>query len=290
MAISLKNINEYTGSDIADVWWSNWIGNFMSGKLKTMVNGDDSAMGRLSGAANAAITVPDLPDVNLGGTGGVGGAVKGRVTAIPTSVLTADVLDQIFQAAISNAITVAEGPDDIQVDSLVGKILDPMLIVINSPGASREAGTFGQRGYNVTELLYGFIQDKDAEAIGRGVEGSYAANVSWQHIDRLPYGEQILEAKFGYCQAWRIPTYWSEFPVTYHAYQGDDTDASIVFDVTPASEDGEAVQVWNDTTKLAYSTDYQVVAATKTLTFETAKGPAATERTVCKIKYLPTVC
>ena len=212
------------------------------------------------------------------------------MTAIPTSVLQANVHDQIFNAAISNLITVAEGPDDLQADTRVGLVLDPMFVVVNKPGASRESGTYGQRGYNVREMLYGFIDEKDAEAIGRGVEGLITSSIAWQHIDRAPWGEQILAANYGVCRLWAFKTYWSEFPVTYHAYQGDGTDASVVLDVTPASEDGDAVQVWNEATSLAYTTDYQVVAATKTLTFETAKGPAVTERTVIKTKYLPTVC
>ena len=291
MAITVKNINEYAGSDISDTWWSTWIGSYLAGKLGSAIaNGDDSGMGKLSGIANLALTIPDIPDVNLGGDAGVEGTVKGRPTATPTGVLTAEVSDQIFSAAISNLKVVAEGPDDIMIDTMVGLVFNPIMFVINKPGASREAGTYGQRGYNVRELFYGFVHDKDVEAIGRTVVGNISLSIAFQHIDRTPYGEQILEAKFGSCKLFGFKTYWSQYPVTYHSYLGDGSDASFVLDVTPAFEDGEALQGWEAGVGIIYATDYAVVKATKTVTFETGMGPAEGVMAVFKVKYLPTVC
>lgn len=287
MAITLKNINQHAASDITDLWWGLPNAGYIQGTSGALAAGDDSGMGRFLAASDITPSIPSLPNVNLDSDQGIDGAVKGRPTEPVTAILTGGVIDQIFAAAVSNRLVKEEGPHDILLGSLLCLTLVPVMFVINKPGAVRASGaTYGDAGYEVTELWNCLADVKQFNQIARGVMGQQIAELVANHIGIAPWGETLTVVSFGLARGWGLEPYFSEYPITYHGFVGDNATVAIVLDETPASEDGDAVQVWVDGVKKTYTTDYSVVASTKTLTFVVA--PTTGAKVAIKYMYLPT--
>jgi len=103
----------------------------------------------------------------------------------------------------------------------------------------------------------------------------------------LPWGETISNVNYGLTQAWKSDPYWSPYPITYHTYVGDGGAAqTVTLDETPTAADGDAVQIWDNGSKLVYTTNYTVVTSTKVVTF-VGTDPADTQFAVIKYQFTP---
>jgi hypothetical protein len=284
MAITLKNINASSASDVGDVFWGLISSGYVEGTSGAIANGGDSGMGRFQAASDITTTIPPLPNVNLDSDGGVDGAVKGQPDAPPTAVITGGVIDQIIAAAASNLLIKAEGPHDYIGGSQICLTHNPMCFVINRPGAIRDSGAdFGQIGWEVTEIWNSLADVKQFNQVGRGVQGQQIVELVFNHVGQTVWGETIASADFGVTRLWGLKPYWSEKPVYYHTFKGDGAATTFTLDETPHSADGDSLQYWLNGVKQTYTTNYSVVTATKVVTFVVA--PAAGERAVFKVLY-----
>lgn len=273
MAITIQNINASAAADVGPVFWGLVGSGIVQGTSGAIANGADSGMGRFQAASDIATTLPSLPNVNLDSDGGVDGAVKGQPTEANSAVITGGVIDQIIAAAASNLLIKEEGPHDYIGGSQICLTLNPMCFVINRPGAIRDSGAnFGQIGWEVTEIWNSLADVKQFNQIGRGAQGQQIVELVFNHVGKTIWGETILAADFGVTRLWGLKPYWSEKPIYYHTFVGDAAAVTFTLDETPASEDGDALQAWMTGGKMAYTTNYSVVAATKVVTLTSAPG------------------
>jgi hypothetical protein len=286
MAITLKNVNSQAASDISDVWWGLPALNTIQGTSGAIANGGDSGMGRFPAASDITPTIPSLPNVLLDSDQGIDGAVKGRPTETVTAVITGGVIDQIFAAAVTNRLIKEEGPHDYLGGSLLCLTHVPTAYVINRPGRVRDTGsTYGDAGWEVTELWSALADVKQFNQVGRTVQGTQVVELAAAHVGKTLWGETITAVDFGITRLWGLEPYMSEYPVTYHTFVGDGVTTEFTLDVTAASADGDAVQMWLDGTKQVYTTNYSIVTATGVITFVAA--PAAGAVVVVKVMYIP---
>lgn len=285
MAITIQNINSEAASDVGDVFWGLTNAGVVEGTSGAIANGGDSGMGRFPAASDISPTIPSLPNAELDSDGGIDSAVKGQPNAVATAVITGGVIDQIIAAAASNLLVKTEGPHDYIGGSQICLTHNPMCFVINRQGSVRDSGAnYGQVGWEVTEIWNSLAEVKQFNQVGRGVQGQQIVELVLNHTGKTIWGETISATDFGVTRLWGLKPYWSQYPVHYHTFVGDGATTTFTLDLTPASEDGDALQGWADGVKETYTTDYTVVAATKIVTFVFA--PLAGVKWVFKVQYL----
>lgn len=286
MAIELKNINKFGGGGVTDCWWGLWTSSgYMTGTT-ALASGEDSAMGRISIPSNVGFTVPNLPArPNTGDRGTVAGTYS-SVNASPETLFTKMIYDLALVAATTTSKIVSQGPHNLMIDPLNCEVREGIFVVINEHAISYDSDTYLRRGYTVHELLFGFPEFVDGGAITRETETESSMRLLHSSWSTTPWGESFDDTTWGGEITWRMKPYFSEYPVTYHSFSGDGVTSSITLAVTPASEDGDAVQSWTDASDLTYTTDYTTTASTKAVDF--VDVPAEGEFNVSKILYLKT--
>ena len=120
---------------------------------------------------------------------------------------------------------------------------------------------------------------------GRGVQGTQLIEMIANHVGKTLWGETIITGDFGLTRGWGLEPYLSEWPVFYHTFVGDGATVVFTLDQLPVSADGDALQIWIDGVKKAYTGDYTVVTATGVVTFGAAPGAGAV--CVAKVQYVP---
>jgi len=109
--------------------------------------------------------------------------------------------------------------------------------------------------------------------------------------DKYPWGEAFTLANEGVTGGVMIP-FSGVYPIMMHTFVGDGTTTTVVLDETPAGDHTatpQAVFVYNATgaAALVPTTDFTLVPATKTLTFQAGALPAAAEVHVIYYAYIP---
>lgn len=288
MAITVKNISALAGGDISHVWWGLKGNGFVQGTNGAIAAGGDSGMGRFPATSTITPAVPELPKVDIDSDAGIDGAVRGQPNASSSAVVTGGVIDQVYMAAQDNRLVKVEGPDDLIIATQLCLAFNQSMYVINVPAICRDAGAnYGELGYMVTEFWACTAEYNPFSDMGRGVQSASIINLILGNVGVTPWGETIVAAgEYGVTRGMGLTPYWSQYPVTYHTFVGDGATVVFTLDVTPAAEDGDALQMWEAGVSQSYTSDYSVVAATRVVTFVAA--PASLAVAVAKVKYLPT--
>lgn len=260
---------------------------YIAGTDGTLAAGEDSGMGRLLGISDLAAAVPEAPVVSrIGDNGSLGGFLT-NPTDQPSGSMAFGSFGQLFDVAITQRAIKAEGPHDISLSSHRCYDFRPFLLVVNSPAESDEAGSLSEPGWEVEEYLYVLAQPMSVAAHAANTPHEYTHRLVFKERDRLPWGELITVGNYGLTRAWKTDPYWSPWPVYYHTYVGDGGAAqTFTLSEIPVADDGTALQIWDNGTKLEHSTNYAVNTSTGVVTF-VSTDPASGNFAVCKVLYDP---
>ena len=287
MTITLKNFTKANSMDLRDTWYGIHDGNFLNG-LAVLADGEDSGMGVFPIGSDIPVTEPDLPDILVTNNQGVLGAAKGTPDAAVTAVLNQGAVDLDFMSVVTGlTINTAGAFEELLATQAFCDTLKSIYFIINTQGKNGDVGSgnFGALGYMVKEIFYATIDVKGVQAFARNAANVPVANMTCQYRDVFPWGETISNVLYGAKLAWGFRTYWSQFPVTAHAFRGDGAVTTLTLLRTPAAESADAVRNWEAGVEEDYTTDFSVTAATKALDFVVA--PTAGVMNICKYQYLP---
>lgn len=265
-------VNSFATLGLKIVYWATKNGAYPNGTSATaLANGSAAGMGRLSGVSGLSVTEPDSPVISALANNGVLVQFIGEPQELPSGTLTQQALDQTFAAVATGVKVHTEGDYEYLPGFPACFNYADLMLLVNAPAKSTEPATFGQAGWEVTEYFLLNAQAKSGGDKQTNTISELASPLILNRVGTLPSGVAITTAAYGTTQmAKRV--YWSEYPITYHVLVGDGTVTAVTLNETPAGANGNRVQVWQDGTALAYTTDFTVNVGTKTLTFAAAPG------------------
>jgi hypothetical protein len=285
-----SNLNRFGALGVRYEFWALWDSaspNYIAGTDGSLAAGEDSGMGRAKGVQEINANTPAATAQSRQGDNGVLSTFIVNPTDSPAGSQNFGSFDQIFDVAATGRAIKAEGPHDISLSSNQCYTFKPMFLVVNSPASSDETGSVGEAGWQVIEYLYTFIQPLQVTTTTSNTPHVYNHTLVFNERGVLPYGETITTDNYGLTQAWKTDPYWSPYPVTYHTYVGSGGSAqTFTLDETPAAADANALQIWDNGTKLEYTTNFAVSTSTKVVTF-VSTTPASGHFAVAKYQFVP---
>jgi hypothetical protein len=264
---------------------------FPEGLSGSLSNGADEGFYRVEGIQNPDLSMGSPELVTILGDGRFQSAYVFPPGAAPQGNIDGAIYDMDFAVAIDKSKKVTKGHWAMHV--LGGREAEYLDVagIFTGWGKSKTTGYRGKTlywGYMVPKMQIALLgtspmQQRNAVQVRMFVAVSEA--------DMYPWGEAFTVANEGVTGGVMIP--WSGvYPITMHTFVGDGTTATVVLDETPAGDDTatpQCVFVYNATgaEELTTTTDYTVVVATKTLTFQAGAIPAAGEVHVIYYAYVP---
>lgn len=285
-----NNLNNFGAQGNRYTFWALWDSanpNYIAGTDGSLSAGEDSGMGRLLGMTEIVANTPQASSLSRSGDNGVLGSFITNPTESPTGNMAFGSFDQVFDTAVTGRVIKAEGAHDISLSSNRCYQFSPIFVVVNSPANSDASGSVGEGGWQVQEYLYAFAQPMSVSNISQNTVHSYTHSLVFNERGVTAYGETITTANYGVTQAWKTDPYWSPYPVRYHTYVGDGGSAqTFTLDTPPVSADANGLQIWDNGTKLAYTTNYTVSTSTGVVTF-VSTDPESGQFAVCKYMFNP---
>jgi hypothetical protein len=283
-----NNLNAFSAQGMRFAYWALYdtaSPSYIAGTSGTLANAADSGMGRALGISEFTATVPDAPIIDIVGDNGLIGSMIANPVTGPNGTAAYGSFDQTFDTAATNRVIKTEGPHDISLSSNVCYQFDPIFLVVNSPGFSNVSGSQGEAGWIVEEYLYTFVQPTSVSSKSMNTAHSYTHRLIFNERGTTHYGETITEGNYGVTKAWKTDPYWSPNPIFYHTYVGDGgSSQTFTLDKIPVADDGNALQIWDNGSKLTHTTNYTVNTTTGVVTF-VGTDPAAGQFAVCKVQY-----
>lgn len=285
-----NNLNKFGGQGVRYMYWSLWDNtetNYIAGTDGSLASGEDSGMGRLLGLQDFAANTPEAQAISRTGDNGVLSTFMANPADSPSGNQGFGSFDQIFDTSATSRTIKAEGPHDISISTNRCYEFKPLFLVINSQASSDESGSVGEAGWLVEEYFYVFAQPLSIATKTQNTAHVYTHTLVFNERGVLPYGETITDGNYGVTQGWKTDPYWSPYPIYYHTYVGDGGAAqTFTLDTPPVADDGNALQIWDDGTKLTHTTNYSVNTTTGVVTF-VGTDPADTNFAVCKVQFTP---
>lgn len=265
-------VNSFSSLGLKIVYWAAKNGAYPNGTTATpLANGSASGMGRLTGVSGLSVTEPDSPIITAAANNGVLVQFVGEPQELPSGTLTQVALDQQFAAVATGVKLHAEGDYEYLPGFPACFNYADLFLVVNAPAKSTEPGTFGLSGWEVTEYFLVNAQVKSGGDKQTNTVSELSSPLTLNRVATLPSGVAISATDYGTTQMSKR-VYWAEHPITYHVFVGDGTTTTVTLNETPAAANGNRVQVWNNGTLLAYTTDYTVNPTTRVLTYVSAPG------------------
>ena len=281
------NISQFLFGATKVAFYGAVVGGYANGtSAVALPNGTAQGMGRLKGFQTASVGKPAASAVAVLGDGGVIGGFMAQPQEIKGGDAAVAVVDHNFKALAEGYKVYVDGDYDIMGDTVSCAEYRPLMLVINTPALSQEAGTVGQSGWAVAEYWNVRAQvTGPAEYNGQeaGYVGQYTATMTMFATDVEPCGRAVTVANYGKRELDSV-LYWSPNPVTYHAFRGNGTTTAITLDEKPAEANGLKVQVWIDGIAQSYTTNYTVDVTTKVVTFVSAPSNGA--RVVVRYQFV----
>jgi hypothetical protein len=157
-------------------------------------------------------------------------------------------------------------------------------MVINSHATSLEAASPNEKGWEVRGIWRTTSEKTDENLSGTEFTAqAQSYNLVYEHANQDLETIAVTDPNYNRTKL-RGQRYWAENPKLFHTLIGNAIVTTVVLDETPAGENANKVQVSIDGVRKAYTTDYTVSAATKTVTFVAA--PAADAVVVIGYEYL----
>lgn len=286
-----NNLNQFGGLGAKYAFWALYDSaspNYIAGTDGSLGNGEDSGMGRLPGISDLTTSTPEAVLIPRPGDNGNLGTFISNPTDGPGGSTAFVSFPQLFDVAATSRAIKAEGPHDISLSSNRCYNFKAMFLVVNSPAYSDESGSVGEPGWEVEEYYQVWAQPLSLAAKAINAAHSYTHRLIFNEKGVLPYGETITSGNYGVTQAWKSDPYWSPYPVYYHTYVGTGGAAqTFTLDELPVAADGTHLQIWDNGTKLVYTTNYTVNISTGLVTF-VGTDPGSGHFAVCKVLFAPT--
>lgn len=281
------NISQWN-SVVTKAWL--FYGSILSGYVQgvatsALANAADDGMERLKGFVSDTLTIPEGGVIPVPADGGIASSYRQLPQTSVTGALVGTELKEAFINLMAGTKLYTQQQHDEIIDSIKCLEFKDMFFVLNVPAKSQESATLNQQGWEVTE--YFLVQGQET---GNARANGAVTNVNFallmDEVDTTPYGESITDANFGVTQGYR-KRYWSPYPVYYHTYIGDgNVSQTFDLDYAPVTADGDALIIWQNGTKLTYTTNYTV--SSTTVSFVT--DPAAASYNVCRVQFDGGVC
>lgn len=258
--------------------------NIPQGQTGTIAAGSDESMLTYKGFATFTDTPATAEAVPIQGDAGNIGNMFTRALDSSTGVLAFNTADNTFKATAEDLSLYTDG--DYEVVGVDDKktVLNPLAIIINAHATSMEDASLDEQGWVILEILKTTAEKTDSGLSGTDFNAqAQQYNLIFDSITNDMSGRTITDGNYGRTEL-RGREYWSENPVQRHTLIGNAVVTTTVLEKTPAAEDGAKVRVTIDGVAKVYTTDYTVVASTKTLTYVAA--PGADEEVVIDYEYL----
>ena len=282
--MSVANTNQYSIFGIQYAFWSALSSGAPYGVTGTIANGGNAGMGRLRGVQDFNITEPVAETVYVPGDNGVSTSFKVQPTELPTGTLTTGVLDQTFASKSNGTVIYADGQwDEVSGVPACYSFAD-ICLVLNSPATAQESGNLDESGWVVTEVYKIQNQASILAQMQSGAAVSFPNNMTLKRATSSLAGRSFSVANDG-TTALAFKQYMSPYPVTYHAFVGDNSVTTVTLNETPVAASGDAVQLWQTNVKKTYTTDFSVVTSTRVLTFVSAPGTGV--KNIIKYQFVP---
>jgi len=261
------NISQWIATGSQHCFWGMWndAQTYVRGASTTDVaQGAQSNFALMKGIVNVPLTIPGAEALDFPGDNGSVGSMIVKPVGTISANLVARINDNVFAAAAQDAAVKVDGPYDEMAGNISGLSFGSLAFVINSPAQSSESGSVGAAGWEVVELLMVNAHDIGGPNIQSRTPRDYLRNLILSERDVRFTGESIEIADLGMTKAFWV-RYWSPYPITYIAYEGDGGAAqTVTLPYTPAAETGDAIQVDNDGVRQVITTDWTVSGTTLT--------------------------
>ena len=284
--MSFVNITRGDARGTSFFFWGVRHGSYLNGvSTSALANGTASAMGRARAINEFAVTRPTATAVAKVGDNGT----YGTWTQTPTDAMTGTsgfaIFDETFETVAQGRKIYSDNSYRVVADSANCVNYRSLILIANSPATSQETATRGLAGYYV-HIYLAVTASPSGESYNINEAVSFPYSLIFDETALDVFGTTLLDADYGTTQAARL-RFFSQYPVHGGAYVGDGSASqTIVTSYTPAAASVDAVQVAINGTRRAYTTDYTVDPATKTITF-TGTLPAAGQQAVYLYQFLP---
>lgn len=252
------------------------------GTSTSLAAGSDSAAGRLFNVNTANVSIPAARTVPVEGDDGIAGSFIFPFAEVVTFDIESGEFDQTFRALAESTTNQALG--DITWSPVAPK--DPayrqMSLNLIGRAQSQSSGSVGVEGYMNILIPKAVVVPIHTGGLGNAAAQSNRYNVTVQLSDIYPWGSAITNALNGTTAAHMFDGY-SEYPVTFHSFTGNNAITTVTLAQTPAEASSDKVRVYVNGTALTYTTDYTVDVATRVVTFVAA--PAAAAKVVIVYEY-----
>jgi hypothetical protein len=245
-------------------------GGYPAGLTGTIAAGSDQGMLTYKGFAAFNETPATAENIPIQADAGNLGTMFSRAIENSEGTLTFNAIDGDFQALAEDLTVFSDGDrEKVGIDDSC-TVLNPLSLIINNHATSLEAASLNEKGWEVVEIYKTTAEKTDDATSGTEFTAQpQGYNLTFENVSVDLNAATISNTNYGRTSL-RGQRYWAENPVIRHVFIGDGVTTTLVLDETPAAEDGDKVVMYTDGVKDTYTTDYSVVAATKTITFVVA--------------------
>lgn len=280
-----NNVNQVVTLAPTYSFWTALNGTYPYGTTGTIANGAGAGMGRLRGVSEVNIPQVAAGKINVAADNGALTQFTTQPQELPSGTINVVVLDQNFVAKANGVKVYADGDWDEVGDAPACYSFADLGFVFNCPANSQESGSIDEAGWNVYEFYKVQVQAPVIAQLQTGQNATFPNNVTTKRASAAFTGRAFSVSNDG-STAFVVKQYWSDYPVTYYTFIGDNSTTTATLNELPPAANAASVQMWTAGVKKVYTTDYTLVAATGVVTF--AAAPAAAAKVVLKQKFIPT--
>lgn len=278
----------YTSAGLYNAWFGflDDAGYFNGSSATSLANGSDSGMIEIDGIDSAEIN-PQAPRiVTATGNDGAIGTFIFPPDSNPQGQLTLGAFNSNLYALPQSNKVYAEGADweFTMIQPSVFNMKN-CCVVLNSQAQSRDSGTVGLAGYMVEIYPRCQLIPSGGSGLRNAQASNFTHSIIANRFDAYPWGTALSASNEGTTGAVGF-RFYSPYPVTMHAYKSDNSTVTFTVDKTPAAANADKFGMWRTAVKQVYTTNFTLVAATKTITLVAAG--AAGVKNVALYQYDPT--
>jgi hypothetical protein len=248
-------------------------------------NGSSVSFRRIVGMVAFPENVPESPKVEVPGDGGVIAQYTRQATGVISIPAAFTVFDQTAISELTDKTVYTNGSWEISTRTRRCRTFKNLAGILSGRAISQESGTVGDEGW-WTIFYWRMTGDQLNLPFASGAAAQTPISLSLNETDTT-WWEEDMDTNYDMGYSWATDPIISDYPLMVDTYKGTGAGSqTTVLSQTPAGESATYVRAWEDGTIQAYTTDYTVVAATKTVTHVTNPGAAADY--VFVYEYVPT--
>lgn len=257
-----------------------------AGTAGTIANGSDAGMGRLEGVRTVSVGIPEGVAIPYpGDNGNKGTQLIGSEAAVEGSIVTS-IEDLTFTTKSQGTSTSTIGDATAQPLGIQCPTYASMAVIVNSPALNQTPGSKGVKGWHAYLVMSIQSQPRGVDSIESSTAADFQHKIVATYADKFFWEAAISAVTHGTTNMLVYDLGFSAYPWTAHNFKGDGAATTFTLDETPAAASSDKVVYWKDGAIQAYTTNYTVTVATKTVTLVAA--PAAGTDNVVLYQYVAT--